>query len=67
MDRWEYCTFRLTMEAAEDPASYDQFGAEGWELAGLTGVTSTSFLTRATSTDWMLAVFKRRITRSELS
>ena len=42
MDRWEYRTLRLTMEAAEDSASYDRFGAEGWELAGLTGVTSTS-------------------------
>ena len=37
MDRWEYRTFRFSMKAAEDPASYDRFGAEGWELAGLTG------------------------------
>jgi hypothetical protein len=61
MDRWEYRTFRFSMEAAEDPASYDRFGAEGWELTGLTAITSTNVLTRLSGTDWVLAVFKRRI------
>ena len=41
MDQWEYRTFRFSMQAAEDPASYDRFGAEGWELAGITAITST--------------------------
>ena len=60
MDRWEYRTFRFSMEAAEDPASYDRFGAEGWELAGITAITSTNLLTRLSGTEWVLAVFKRR-------
>jgi hypothetical protein len=59
MDRWEYRTFRFSMQAAEDPASYDRFGAEGWELAGVTAITSTNVLTRLSGTEWVLAVFKR--------
>jgi hypothetical protein len=62
MDQWEYRTFRFSMKAAEDPASYDRFGAEGWELAGITAITSTNLLTRLSGTEWVLVVFKRRIT-----
>jgi hypothetical protein len=61
MDRWEYRTVQLTVKAAADRTSYDKFGAEGWELAGVTGVTSTNLLTRMSRTGWVLAVFKRRI------
>lgn len=35
MDTWEYRTFKLTVEAAADPATYDMLGNEGWELRGL--------------------------------
>jgi hypothetical protein len=61
MDRWAYRAFRFSVEAAEDPASYHRFGAEGWELAGITAITSTNLLTRTSGSDWVLAVFKRRI------
>lgn len=63
MDRWEYRVFRLSVKAAEDPASYDALGAEGWELAALTGITrgTMAVLTRNWETDWVLAVFKRRV------
>jgi hypothetical protein len=39
------------MEAAEDPGSYDRFGAEGWELAGITAITSTNLVTRLSDTE----------------
>ena len=61
MERWEYRTFRFSMKAAEDPASYDGFGTEGWELPGITGITTSNILTHVSATNWVLAVFKRRI------